>query len=238
MTDELKPCPFCGDKMGVTKQLFYHKTQRPDCPISKQAFVNEMADIWNARAEQTGDMVSKQEVLELVRNWNRHPKTGEMHETSKNIVEAIEAMPCSDDKLVEALESWGWYASLDEENYTEGPFDTRDEAIESLEGAIAPPPDIRNEFYILEAKKADLKFNVERLIDDQYLDNDDLYHPDFDHCNPDRLENYKDADQELQVLLDNWMLRWKHTFVQSSYFSEMRNAEVINYDTLKDKGAR
>jgi hypothetical protein len=116
--------------------------------------------------------------------------------------------------------AWQWFSGANDEWYSNGPFDTRDEAIEALEGEGG---------FIIEAQKQRVRFTASGLIDDQYYDADDLFS--YDHGDEhDRIggaDLIAAADAELQALLDAWTARWQHTFAAPTIFAATRNAEQV-----------
>lgn len=114
------------------------------------------------------------------------------------------------------MTSWKWYSGPNDEHYTNGPFDTREEAVAALEGDAG---------HVIEAMKHDVHFTVERLIENQYDENDDLF--DYDNAEPGRIGDWKTADAELQALLDGWVDKHRDTFVEPNMFVSTRNDAVI-----------
>lgn len=105
MTNELKPCPFCGDPMSSDGVHAFHSDKNKGCPINGLRWINPV--LWNKRTpstKQTGGMVSKGAVLAKLkpimndRNYEASLRFG-----VSLAIEEIEAMPCSNDKFVEAL---------------------------------------------------------------------------------------------------------------------------------------
>ncbi|MBH0113222.1 hypothetical protein I5E68_09715 [Novosphingobium sp. YJ-S2-02] len=121
--------------------------------------------------------------------------------------------PATDD------EPWAWYAGTNDEWYQSGPFVSREEAVTALDGYGG---------CIVEALPGKLSFSAEVLIGEQYFENDNLF--DFENTEPDRKgepEHVRQADAELQCLLDGWTLRWGHTFVTPTLFRAVRHEEKI-----------
>lgn len=118
-----------------------------------------------------------------------------------------------------AAPEWRWWAGDNEEWYSHGPFDTREEAVKALDGYGG---------HVTEAIQQSVKFSADNLLDDQYFDGDDLF--DMDRTEPDRIggaDLIAAADAELQTLLDAWAARWQHTFAAPSLFAGTRNGEAI-----------
>lgn len=123
---------------------------------------------------------------------------------------------------------WEWWASADQELYTVGPCVSREQVIE--EGRRGLCDHENASFHIIEAKGRIVQFSAERLIEDQYYEQDDWFNFD-DGPEPDRqgkTTTIKQADDELQALLDGWCAKWRHTFIKPTMFGETRNAEVIH----------
>lgn len=119
----------------------------------------------------------------------------------------------------EADKKWLWYSGQDDEFYTNGPFATREEAIEALDGYGG---------HIIEAAPREVRFSANSLIEHQYFDNDDYFTG--EHRGPDRAggaDVVAQADAELQTLLDDWLDRWRHTFVKPEVFRCARKGECI-----------
>jgi hypothetical protein len=120
-------------------------------------------------------------------------------------------------------DDWCWWAGRDEEWFTEGPFKSREEAVEAGEG-IAEDYGL-DQFCIIEAVQGAVSFSAERLIEAQYAEDDDNF--DYDHSEPGRLGDHAAADAELQALLDAWTDKYRHTFVTPGLFLKQRNREFL-----------
>ena len=116
-----------------------------------------------------------------------------------------------------------WYSGSTEEYFQNGPFDTRQEAVDALDGEGG---------WIIEAETYAIAFSAQRLIEDQYFEDNGIF--DWDHLEPDRLQGAVEADVELQQLLDDWLDKWRHTFVQPNMFCRHGVAEFIPEDTGND----
>ena len=115
---------------------------------------------------------------------------------------------------------WKWFSGSTDEWFANGPFDTRNEAVHELDGYGG---------YITEAIPGAVTLNAKRLLDDQYFEADDLFSYE-DGPGPDRRgddSDIKAADAELQALLDDWLDRWRHTFVTPTLFAQSRNTEQV-----------
>lgn len=112
-----------------------------------------------------------------------------------------------------------WWAGSNDEWFTEGPFDTREEAL--AEGRAYAEDHELEGFFIAEARTQEIRFSAKRLIEDQYMELEDAF--DFDNGNePDRLKGAEEADAELQALLDAWCEKHKGTFVQPGVFASCK----------------
>lgn len=120
---------------------------------------------------------------------------------------------------------WAWWSGGDGEWFTNGPCATREEAIGELCGEGG---------HLVEALAGVVHFSAERLIADQYFEDDQGF--DYDHSEPDRVggaDVIAAADAELQALLNGWLARWGHTFVKPSLFAATRNAEYVEPDAAE-----
>lgn len=124
-------------------------------------------------------------------------------------------MPNPSDNLI------GWYAGESDEYYTEGPFPSRQDAIEAGRAEFDG-----GGFWVCKAQKQEVRFCAKTLIEDQYHENDDLF--DYENSNgPERKGEHEAADVELQTLLDQWTTRWKDTFAQPTLFYQSFSDEYI-----------
>lgn len=124
------------------------------------------------------------------------------------------------------MTDWKWWSGSNDEFYTNGPFDTREEAIEELDGQGG---------YIVEAVRDKVQFSAKRLIDQQYFEEDDYFS--YEHGEPDRVgekELIAQADMELQAALDVWLDKWRYTFVTPEIFANSRNHESVPVDYSSD----
>lgn len=129
---------------------------------------------------------------------------------------------------VNKTEKWQWYAGSDDEYYQEGPFDSKDQAIE----IVIDEGDHDNGFHIIEATCYEINFSAKKLIEDQYLEMEDLFSR--DRCQSGRLGNHEEADKKLQILLDNWISEYKSTFIEPDMFAKTRNQEFIDAQTIQN----
>lgn len=118
--------------------------------------------------------------------------------------------------MSEDQEKWMWWSGPNDELYTNGPYLTREEALEALDGGWG---------YIVEAVSQKLRFSAEDMLETQYFENDDLFSG--EGPNADRIGDNKDADAELQALLDEWTAKWAHTFISPTRFKGHRIEEAI-----------
>lgn len=131
-------------------------------------------------------------------------------------------------RIVAALSSGGtvapldeakWWAGSDDEWFTEGPFETREDAV--AEGQRLAEEDELDGFYIALAVQQHVSFSAHRMISEQYFEHDDWF--DYERVEPNRLGDAEAADKELQTLIDGWLNRWRHTFVQPTMFASCKS---------------
>lgn len=113
-------------------------------------------------------------------------------------------------------DKWFWYSGSNDEFYQNGPFATREEAIDELYGEGG---------YIVEAKPQKVAFSAVRMIDDQYFDCEDYFSG--ENNEPDRKGKFEEANAELQSLINEWLVKWEDTFVQPEIFAATRSEEYI-----------
>ena len=122
-------------------------------------------------------------------------------------------------------DDWKWWSGSNDEWYTES-HDTRDEAIQSLEGEGG---------YIIEARQGPVSlsdyFDADDFltIADETLSDSDLGHPEGDalfECSP---EQAADLETRVRAAIDAWQEAHGLKFVPSM-FTASRNAEYINPD--------
>lgn len=125
-------------------------------------------------------------------------------------------------------DNWQWFSGCDDEYFTNGPFKCREDAIEALDGEGG---------HIIEAQRYPIKFNVARLIEDQYFDCDDYFSGEYETAARAGSEEFvAAADAELQALLDAWTVKWAASFVQPEMFCRQRNDEEIPADGEEVEG--
>lgn len=117
---------------------------------------------------------------------------------------------------------WKWYSGSNEEEFHHGPFETREEAVEALEGCRG---------FVIEAKKQQLQlsehFNARDFID---LAEDNVY--DLSNENGDIIFDISNTDATvLQTVvrkaIDQWQ-RKRNLVFQPWVFSQSRNLESID----------
>lgn len=126
---------------------------------------------------------------------------------------------------VDAATDWRWWSGTNDEWYSNGPFDTRDQAVAALDGHGG---------YIVEAQNGVIHFSADRLIQHQYYDDEDLFAYDYGD-EPERrgpIAAIEAADAELQILLDSWLNRHRATFMPPVTFAATRNAEKVERDSV------
>lgn len=132
------------------------------------------------------------------------------------------AIPMKDrgkDDPVTDKANWVWWSGSNEEFFSNGPFETRDEAVDALE---------EERGFVIHALPYALNFSARRLLDDQYFECEDYFSG--EHGEADRVgkpEGIAEADAELQSLLDAWVAKWKGTFVAPEMFAASSPAEFI-----------
>lgn len=117
---------------------------------------------------------------------------------------------------------WKWWAGKSDEFFTDGPFDSREIAISEYSNNWGAD----DGFHIIEAIQGRLSFSADRMISDQYFENEDIFS--VDGAEPVRLKGADEADKELQALLDGWVEKHKSTFVTPTLFLNQRNEEYIS----------
>lgn len=118
-----------------------------------------------------------------------------------------------------------WWASRDEEFYTEGPFRFRTDAIDAGREEFG---DDGHPFVIAEVTPAVLRLDAVRLLDAQYFEQDDLF--DHEHCSPDWTKRHNDpevtaATAALQAALDGWLAEYGHLLHQPNIFAATHSSE-------------
>lgn len=116
-----------------------------------------------------------------------------------------------------ADDKWTWWAGLDEEFLTLGPFMSKADAIN--DGIVEFESD---PFWVVQAVQGEFSLSGPALIDAQYYEQDDLF--DYDHSEPERcgsIADRDDADRVLQELLDGWVADYGHTFAKPTRFAKV-----------------
>ncbi len=112
---------------------------------------------------------------------------------------------------------WEWWAGLNEEFLTLGPFKSK--AIAINEGIV----EFESEpFHVLQAVRGEFRLDASALIEVQYYEADDLF--DHDYSEPARrgsVAECDDADAALQAALDEWVANHGHTFAQPTLFTKV-----------------
>lgn len=133
-----------------------------------------------------------------------------------------------------------WYAGADEEYYTAGPYDTRDEAIrEALDSLIGEFQDESGDwkvgFYLVQATKPSLRLSdwikdADELMEyaDERLGESDRVGADGDdgpwfECTP---EQEKDLEARIKKACDEWQSFHGLTFTCQT-FAQMRGPEFL-----------
>lgn len=122
-----------------------------------------------------------------------------------------------------ADDKWEWWAGLNEEFYTIGPFDEKAHAINDGIVEFESEP-----FYVTCATRPPFSLDARALIEAQYYERDELF--DYDHSEPGRqgsVADNDDADNALQVALDQWVHDYGHTYVQPTLFGKVKETTFI-----------
>lgn len=118
-----------------------------------------------------------------------------------------------------------WWASRDEEFYTEGPFRFREDAIDAGRECFG---DEGYPFVIAEVTPAVLRFDAVALLDAQYYEQDDLF--DHDYATPGWSHGVKKPQQDaamaaLQGALDAWVAEFGDLLTQPNMFAATHSTE-------------
>ena len=117
-----------------------------------------------------------------------------------------------------------WWAGSNEEWFTEGPFDSREEAIQEGHKAF-----LHDGFYIINGENYQISFSAEELIDSQYFDNSDYFC--YENGNEPAREGPQEiidkSNRELQTYLNKWIKKYNHTFAPPGLFAWSKEAEWI-----------
>lgn len=120
--------------------------------------------------------------------------------------------------------NWQWWAGRDEEYFTSGPFTSRDWAIAQGQNDFCDD----DTFLICEAQSHDLNLSAERLLDDQYFEDSEMF--DYDNAEPEWRcppEARKVASAALQAALDQWVAEFGHCLNTPNMFANVRNHETV-----------
>jgi hypothetical protein len=124
---------------------------------------------------------------------------------------------------------WAWWAGRDEEWMTVGPVSTRENAIAQARDDIGEG---EGDFTIMEACMHAISLDAASILDNAYndwADNGDLFSSEHNAPEPQGTkEEQKAAEIELQVLLDAWVDKHRHTFPTPNMFAATRNQEWIS----------
>ena len=117
---------------------------------------------------------------------------------------------------------WKWYAGSNEEGFHSDPFDTREEAIDALDG---------NRGFILEAHRRPLAlssyFDATRFLEDAEESAYELANPDGEPLFEATNTQIEDLEERVRKAIDQWQESHNMVFI-SWYFSQSRNLEFIN----------
>ena len=124
----------------------------------------------------------------------------------------------------------GWWAGRHEEWMTIGPVPTKEDAI-----VDARADDLgEHGFWIMRAATKTIAFDVKRLIDDQYFEDEDSFSYE-NGSEPERRGNHEEADAELQAFLNDWLTEHSDTFVQPTIFAWTDDREFVPADQEDEK---
>lgn len=119
------------------------------------------------------------------------------------------------------MEEWKWYAGSNEETFGHGPFDTREQAIEELDGYGG---------YVVMARKVPLRlssyFDVDRLLENAEETAYDMANEDGDPLFDVTDEQEADLQARVRAAIDAWQYAHGLTFIPWS-FSETKHEERI-----------
>jgi len=117
---------------------------------------------------------------------------------------------------------WKWYARSNEEEFHSGPFDTREEAINALDGSWG---------FIIEAHKRPLAlssyFDATRFLEDAEESACDLANHDGELLFEATSTQIEDLEERVRKAIDQWQESHNMVFI-SWYFSQSRNLEIID----------
>ena len=116
---------------------------------------------------------------------------------------------------------WKWYSGPNDEAYTNGPFDTREQAVAELDGLGG---------YVIMARKVPLKlsdsFNVDEFLEDAEDSASDLANEDGDPIFDVQIRHKADLETRVRAAIDAWQSEHNLTFVPW-VFTETRHGERI-----------
>lgn len=122
---------------------------------------------------------------------------------------------------------WQWWAGRDEEGFSVGPYNTREDVIAE---AISYFGEGEGDFVITEAVMHEISLTASSVLDNIY-DNwadSDLFSAEHDAPEPQgSKEDQKAAGADLQAALDAWVAKWRHTLPTPNMFACSRNEETI-----------
>lgn len=122
---------------------------------------------------------------------------------------------------------WKWYSGSNDEEFHNGPFDAREDAVDALDGYGG---------YVIEAVKYDLRlsdlFQVSSFLEQAEDSVDDLYNEDYSLI----FDTSEDQARDLQLLvraaIDTWQDAHGLKFVPW-VFKQSRNLQRIDADEVK-----
>lgn len=114
-----------------------------------------------------------------------------------------------------------WWAGTNDEWFTIGPLPSREGVIAEARHQLPG-----ESFHICRAALQQVSFSAERMIEDQYFEQEDLFSYE-DGNDPDRVGDHAAADAELQAFLDDWTERYRHTFVRPTLFAWVADRDRI-----------
>lgn len=124
---------------------------------------------------------------------------------------------------------WSWWAGRSTDWMDLGNYSTREDAIIGGKDSLGEGG---GDFIIMEATMGILSMRADDILErfmDHVSDNHELYTGEGDYCARDGDKGFiAQADAELQVLLDGWMEKWRHTFTSPDAFVSTRNQETVS----------
>ena len=126
-------------------------------------------------------------------------------------------------------DKWFWYVGSNEEDFSLGPFDTRQDAIDEGEA------NYDEGFWIIEATKSGWPApRASRLIEDMFENSEDLFRDEYPEIQG-TLQQRTQAEEELQELLNKWMDKYRTVIFPEPYvFSAQANLEYIENLATED----